>query len=83
MSGQLPGSPERGSLNIEEYAILDHTIHRAARNCYYGSKSDPWMTSLVDKGYMTPLGGGYRDDESYYTITPKGRAAHQIGVTEK
>lgn len=57
----------------EQYAILDHTMHRAARNCYCGNSKT--MQELVELGFMRSVGTpGWSPDE-YFTITPAGRLA--------
>jgi hypothetical protein len=70
----------RGLTN-EEFEILDHTLHRAARNRYCGDS--PAMQKLVNARYMQSLGKAAWCPDEYFTITDAGRAAHDDAVARR
>jgi hypothetical protein len=60
-------------LNNEQFAILDHTLHRASAGRYCGDSPD--MQALVAAGLMQSLGkAGWCPDE-FFGITGAGREA--------
>ena len=60
-------------LTNEHYAILRHTLYRAAGKLYCGDS--PEMKELVLWGLMRYVGGKYFVPEKYFTITLAGRVA--------
>lgn len=59
-----------------QFEILDHTLHRAARNAFAGVS--PAMIELIALGYMRSLGKPSWSPDEYFTITPAGREAYEM-----
>lgn len=60
-------------MNNEQWAILDHTMHRAPRGFYCGWSDD--MQVLIDNGWMVSAGTKPGVPDEYFRITPEGRKA--------
>jgi len=63
--------PAEKPLTINQIAILDHTLHRAAGGYYCGNSGD--MKILVKLGLMCLSGTKSGCMDEYFTITERGR----------
>ena len=62
-------------MNNEQFAILDHTLHRAGGHRYCGDSPD--MQALVAAGLMQSIGKVEWCPDEFFVITGKGQEAFE------